>query len=125
MSPADAFVNRIGRGLGGRKVYSWRSASIGSVRAARRAGMKQARSATVVNRIAAATNVNGSAGSMPKRNAPPFAPGDLTALPLSRKRIQLTWTDPSMREQGFAIERADDNTGFKQIAQVGANVSDL
>jgi hypothetical protein len=27
-----------------------------------------------------------------------------------------------MREQGFAIERADDNTGFKQIAQVGANV---
>src|SRR5262245_3652692 len=55
-------------------------------------------------------------------NAPPFAPSDLTALPMSRKRIQLTWTDHSMREQGFAIERADDNTGFKQIAQVGANV---
>jgi hypothetical protein len=45
--------------------YSYRNATIGSTRVARRAGMKQAASATAKSSTATAINVTGSAGRTP------------------------------------------------------------
>lgn len=36
-------------------------------------------------------------------------------------RISLSWRDNSDNEKGFAIERSDNNSGFVEIARVGAN----
>src|SRR5437870_13777118 len=46
--------------------HSYLSASIGSTRAARRAGSQHAREATAIRSIEIAVNVAGSVGSMPK-----------------------------------------------------------
>ena len=46
-------------------VHSWRRATSGSTRAARRAGMAQAAKATTINNSVTAANVNGSLGAIP------------------------------------------------------------
>lgn len=51
------------------------------------------------------------------------APTDLTATPISTTEIDLAWTDNSMDELGFAIERSLDNVTFVQIATVAADVT--
>ena len=55
----------------------------------------------------------------------PAAPSNLVATPGSPGQINLTWTDNSNNEDGFAIERCRGAscTGFAQIATVGANVT--
>jgi phosphodiesterase/alkaline phosphatase D-like protein len=54
---------------------------------------------------------------------PPAPPTGLTATAVSTSRIDLTWTDSSTSETGFAIERSTDGVSFTQIAAVGASVT--
>ena len=55
---------------------------------------------------------------------PPSAPTNLAATSPSKGVINLTWTDNSNNETGFAVERSTSiDGGFTEIAQVGANGS--
>ncbi len=57
---------------------------------------------------------------------PPEAPGALAAVPDSSGRIQLSWTDRSSDELGFAIERRrEPDAEFEEIARVGADRVDF
>lgn len=42
---------------------------------------------------------------------PPPAPTNLTVAAAAGNRVQLSWTDPSTRETGYAVERATSPTG--------------
>lgn len=57
---------------------------------------------------------------------PPTDPAGINAFVVG-PQVNLTWTDFSMDETGFTIERAEDNFGtpgvFGQIATVGANIT--
>jgi hypothetical protein len=53
----------------------------------------------------------------------PAAPTSLAAFPVSALQINLTWTDNSTNEAGFAIEQSPDGVNFTQIATVGVNVT--
>ncbi len=57
--------------------------------------------------------------------APPAAPTGLTAFGVSKSQINLSWTDASADETGFAIERCKGATctSFVQVATVGAGVT--
>jgi Zn-dependent metalloprotease/transcriptional regulator CtsR len=55
--------------------------------------------------------------------APPAAPGNLVATPVSPSRIDLTWTDNSNYEQGFKVERSTAGGPFSVVTFVGANVT--
>jgi Fibronectin type III domain len=51
-------------------------------------------------------------------------PTGLTATAVSSSQISLTWTDNSLTETGFKIERSPvDNLHYTQIATVGSNVT--
>jgi hypothetical protein len=52
----------------------------------------------------------------------PKAPTSLTAKAASSTQINLTWTDASINEEGFKIERSLDGKTYTQLATVGANV---
>jgi Zn-dependent metalloprotease len=55
----------------------------------------------------------------------PVGPTDLTATIASASRISLAWTDNSLDETGFAVERRRESypiTGFTRVATLGANV---
>ncbi len=53
----------------------------------------------------------------------PAAPTNLTARPLSKSQIALSWEDNAGNEDGFHIERKTSLTGaWSRIATVGANV---
>jgi hypothetical protein len=58
---------------------------------------------------------------------PPGQPTDLWATGVSSSQINLSWTDGSTDEQGFAIERCQGSScsgsSFQQIAAVGAGVT--
>jgi len=75
-----------------------------------------------------AFNIGGNSGYSLEANAttlpnPPKKPYNLTATPVSNKRINLAWTDSSTTENGFRIERKKGAAGiYAQIAQVNANV---
>jgi chitodextrinase len=57
---------------------------------------------------------------------PPAAPSNLVAAAASSSSINLTWTDNSVNETGFEIERSTSpTTGFAWIKTVGANVTSL
>ena len=55
---------------------------------------------------------------------PPTAPGGLTATPISSTQVDLSWTDNSIIEDGFKIERCQGAgcTTFTEIGSVLANV---
>jgi DNA-binding beta-propeller fold protein YncE len=55
--------------------------------------------------------------------SPPLAPSDLTATAVSSSQIDLSWSDNSLNETGFVIERHFWFLGFEEIATVGANVT--
>jgi predicted phage tail protein len=55
--------------------------------------------------------------------ATPAAPGALIATAVSTSQINLSWTDNASNEQGFRIERSNNNVSFTQIATVGPNVT--
>jgi hypothetical protein len=56
-------------------------------------------------------------------SAPPAAPANLAATPISKNRINLVWSDLANNETGFKIERSLDGTSFTQVGTVGANVT--
>ncbi len=56
--------------------------------------------------------------------AAPVAPTSLTVLPASASSLRLAWTDASLNESGFKIERRlQGSTSFAEIAQVGRNTN--
>jgi len=57
------------------------------------------------------------------QDAPPRAPGALTATPASSTRVDLSWQDLAGNETGFKIERSADGVNFSQIATAGANAT--
>jgi hypothetical protein len=69
--------------------------------------------------------VFGTALAAPGKPAEPNSPLNLTARGIAASEIELTWTDRSDNETGFAIERQGPNlfAGFLLHATVGAGVS--
>lgn len=55
-------------------------------------------------------------------NPAPGAPSNLTSTLLAPDTIRLTWQDNANSETGFRIERSTDNSTWKEIATVAANV---
>lgn len=53
----------------------------------------------------------------------PNAPSNLSAMTNSQSEIDLSWTDNSMNEDGFVVERQTGSSGFVQVATVPANVT--
>jgi hypothetical protein len=53
----------------------------------------------------------------------PSAPSSLSVSPVSATSARLDWTETSINEAGFKIERSTDGTSFTQIATVGVNVT--
>ena len=53
----------------------------------------------------------------------PESPSDLTAVAVSDKQIDLTWTDNSENEDGFNIERKSGASSWFKIGSVDANVT--
>ena len=71
----------------------------------------------------------GTLMAVPANGLPaPAAPANLQATPASGTRVDLSWTDQSNNELGFAIERSTDGVAFYLADTVGAadvNYSDL
>lgn len=55
--------------------------------------------------------------------APPSAPSGLVANPVSINRIDLRWTDNSLEESSFNLERSTNGVAFTRIATLGANIT--
>ncbi|CAM1333771.1 Collagenase containing a C-terminal secretion signal [Tenacibaculum aestuariivivum] len=51
------------------------------------------------------------------------APSNLTSTANSSSAITLNWSDNSNNEEGFKIERLNENGNFTEIASIGANIS--
>lgn len=60
---------------------------------------------------------------VPNPSGAPYAPDGLGAQGISATQIRLTWTDNSIDETGFKIERSPDGTNFAQITTVPANTT--
>jgi subtilisin family serine protease len=57
----------------------------------------------------------------PSAVTPLIPPTDLSATPISSSQINIAWTDHSLTEAGYRIERSSSN--FVQIAEVGPNTT--
>ena len=65
---------------------------------------------------------------VPDASGVPYAPSNLSAQGVSSNQINLTWTDNSLGEIGFKVDRSTDGTNFVQIATPPAdstNYSDV
>ncbi|MGH7969618.1 MAG: LamG-like jellyroll fold domain-containing protein, partial [Limisphaerales bacterium] len=60
---------------------------------------------------------------VPNPSGAPNAPSGLSALGISANQINLTWSDNSLDETGFKIERSPDGTNFVQIATTAAKAT--
>jgi hypothetical protein len=58
---------------------------------------------------------------VPNPTGPPYAPDGLSAQGVSANQINLTWTDNSLDEVGFEIQRSTDGTNFVQLINVPPN----
>ena len=65
--------------------------------------------------------LRGGNGSLP--GGPPTAPSPLKASAVSSFQIKVQWSDTSIDEDGFKIERSEDGVAFTQIAQVLPNTT--
>ena len=54
---------------------------------------------------------------------PPATPQNLVATPTSQSSITLTWTDASINEAAFEIERMESGTSFTLVSTTGANAT--
>lgn len=52
---------------------------------------------------------------------PPPAPSGLAAKAVSKSQINLLWSDNAWNEDGFHLERSEDNRHWKQVASTGQN----
>jgi FtsP/CotA-like multicopper oxidase with cupredoxin domain len=52
---------------------------------------------------------------------PPDSPSNLSATTLSTSEIDLSWTDNSLDETGFVIDRSDNDIDYAQIAALGGD----
>jgi predicted phage tail protein len=52
----------------------------------------------------------------------PTAPTGLAGVAVSRRQIDLSWTDTSANETGFKVERSTNGTTWTQVGTVGANI---
>jgi PQQ enzyme repeat len=59
----------------------------------------------------------------PSPSPTPAPPSNLSATPGTCLKIDLSWTDNSMDESGFKIERSQDNVRFNQIDTVAADTT--
>lgn len=57
--------------------------------------------------------------------AVPTSPTSLSAKALSGNQIQVTWSDRSSNETGFAVESSTDSRTYRAAGTVGANVRSL
>ena len=64
--------------------------------------------------------VDADEAAPPALPAPPAGPGDLTTTVVSSSRIDLSWTDNSSNESGFAIERCTNTPCSDLFGQVGS-----
>ncbi|HWD94089.1 MAG TPA: LamG-like jellyroll fold domain-containing protein [Verrucomicrobiae bacterium] len=60
---------------------------------------------------------------VPDASGSPFLPTDLGAAAISSNQISLLWTDNSINETGYGIERSLDGSNFVQIATAPANAT--
>jgi hypothetical protein len=68
---------------------------------------------------------SGTAGTLPPVAAP-AAPANLSASPLSSRRIQLRWTNRSSTQAGISIERCTAPcTNFSEVAHVAGNATSV
>jgi fibronectin type 3 domain-containing protein len=51
----------------------------------------------------------------------PLDPTNLVGTAVNSSEVSLSWTDQSLDEQGFKIERRTDTTSFAQVASIAAN----
>lgn len=59
-------------------------------------------------------------------SAPPNAPGNLRAIAIGLSLARLRWTDGSLNESGFRIERSEgegEGQPYAALAEIGANVT--
>ncbi len=83
---------------------------------------------TYYYRVAATNSVGTSSfsntASATTSDTAPAAPSNASAATISASQINITWTDNSSNETGFALERAASSAGpYTQIAALGANVT--
>lgn len=57
--------------------------------------------------------------------APPFAPSELTAVPVSSTEVALAWRDNSPDEDGFFVEMSSPDSGFSLEAIAAAGSTQL
>ena len=62
-------------------------------------------------------------GLLAVTGSPPAAPTNLAATAASALQINLSWTDNSTNENGFAVEQSTDGVNFTQIGTTGVNVT--
>jgi fibronectin type 3 domain-containing protein len=62
-------------------------------------------------------------GIRPAFAAPPDAPSDLVASPVSSAHIDLAWTDNSANERGFRIERQQDGEAWSEVGSTGPDLT--
>ncbi|MCL4177972.1 MAG: S8 family serine peptidase [Verrucomicrobia bacterium] len=66
----------------------------------------------------------GTLMTVPANGLPaPIAPTNLQAVVVTVGRVDLSWTDPSTNELGFAIERSSDGQPYALVDTVGANLT--
>jgi hypothetical protein len=75
------------------------------------------------SQITAHANANSSCLGSGTPPSTPAAPSNLSAVAISRTRIDLTWSDNSSNETGFRVERSTNGSSFTQIATLGANAT--
>lgn len=67
---------------------------------------------------------NTASATTPATPSIPAAPSNLSAVAISAKRVDLSWTDNSSNETSFKVERSSNGgRAWTQIAQVGAGVT--
>ena len=68
----------------------------------------------------------GTAGTLPPPVAAPAAPANLSASPLSLRRIQLRWTNNSSTQTAISVERCTAPcTNFSEIRRVAGNATSV
>jgi PKD repeat protein len=77
---------------------------------------------TAVLTVVDASGWSDTASVLITTTGPPAVPSNLVTTVVSSSQINLSWTDQSNDETGFAIERSNDGLSWAAINSVGANI---